>query len=353
MFGKGAFQALKAMKAVRIHEFGGIDKLKFEECEIPKLEKDSVLIKNNFSGVNYIDTYHRTGLYPVKLPFILGRDGAGLISELGEGITDFKVGDRVAYSNGSGSYAEFTTANINNVVKLPDSVSFEQGTAAMITGLTTHYLGKFLNIKEENKLKFFIFLKVKDSYCVKKGDTVLVHASAGALGQALAQICKHIGAVVIGTTSSEEKAQIARQSGCDYVINYSKQDFEVEIKKFTNGKGCNVVYDSVGKTTSEKSLNCCAIRGFLILCGNASGKPNLIDPLVLSEKGSLTVNRPVLSHYITTREEFLKRANEVFNWMETGVLKLRIDTIYPLSDAYKAHIQLEERKSTGKLLLRI
>lgn len=321
------------MKAIRIHQTGGPDVLKYEELPIPKPEKNQVLIKNHSIGVNFIDTYHRTGLYKVPLPFVLGRDGAGIVEKIGEGVTEVKVGDRVAYPDSTGSYAEYVLAPAQTVAVLPDKISFDLGTAAMVSGLTAHYL-------------------VKGSYFVKKGDTIFVHAAAGGLGQLLCQIGKHFGARVIGTTSSEEKAKVAKEAGCDEVILYTQKDFEEETKKLTQGKGVDVVYDSVGKDTALKSLNILGRRGVLVLCGNASGPAPPIDPALLA-RGSYSVTRPKLGDFITTREEFVERTQEVFKWIQEGIVNPTISLKLPLKDAALAHIQLEGRKTVGKILLTV
>jgi len=299
--------------------------------KIPTVGKDQVLVKNHCGGVNYIDIYHRTGLYQVPLPFILGRDGAGIVERVGEGVDHVKVGDRIAFPDSSGSYAEYCLVPSHVVAKLPDNIDFEIGTAAMVQGLTAHYL-------------------VKGSYYVKKGDTVFVHAAAGGLGRLVCQISKYLGAKVIGSTSSEEKAKIARDAGCDEVVIYTHQDFEEETKRITNGKGVQVVYDSVGKDTAMKSLNILGRRGFLVLCGNASGPAPSIDPLLLS-KGSFTVTRPKLGDFIATRQEFLERTEEVFGWIKQGILKLHIHSKLPLKEAAVAHKSLEGRQTTGKIVL--
>jgi len=256
------------------------------------------------------------------------------VDAVGEEVTEFKLGDRVAYADSTGSYAEYSGAPVLSTIKLPDEISFDEGTAAMIQGLTAHYL-------------------VKGSYYVKKGDTIFVHAAAGGLGRILCQMGKHLGARVIGSTSSEEKAKIAKDAGCDHVIVYTSADFEEETKKLTEGKGVNVVYDSVGLTTWAKSLNILARRGFLVLCGNASGPPPPIDPALLAAKGSLTLTRPKLGDFIATTEEFTERTNEVFKWIADGTIKLHVGHVFDLKDAAEAHKALEGRQTTGKLILKV
>jgi len=322
------------MKCVRIYQYGGPEVLKYEtNVPIPSVDSNQVLIKNHSIGVNFIDTYHRTGLYKVPLPFILGRDGSGIVEKIGDKVTQLKIGDRVAYPESSGSYAEFSSVPSYLVAKLPEEISFDVGTSAMVQGLTAHYL-------------------VKSSYCVKKGDIMLVHAVAGGLGRFLCQLGKHLGARVIGTTSSQEKAKIAFESGCDNVILYTEQDFEEETLKLTNGKGVNVVYDSVGKETCAKSLNILQRRGFLVLCGNASGAPSPIDPSILA-KGSLTLTRPKLGDFISSKEEFEERTYEVFQWLKDGILKPHIGAKFPLENAADAHKELESRKTSGKIILTV
>jgi len=249
---------------------------------------------------------------------------------------NLKIGDRVAYPSGAGSYAEYCTAPLSQVVKLPDNVGFDIGATMMVQGLTAHYLVK------------------EGSYNVKKGDSVLVHAAAGGLGQLTVQVAKIQGAgKIIGTTSTEEKAKLAKEAGCDDVILYTKQDVVAEVKRITNGKGVNVVYDSVGKDTWEKSLDCLGKRGYLVCCGNASGKVPPFDILLLSQKGSLTVNRPVLYDYIATHDEFVSRCNDVFQWFGEGKLKIKVDKVFPLQEAAEAHKYIEARQSIGKVLLKV
>jgi len=319
------------MKAVVIHSHGGPEVLSYEDIPIPKIQNpNEVKIRNVAIGVNYIDTYHRTGLYKVPFPFTIGRDGSGIVEEIGTAVTEVKVGDRVAYV-GAGSHAEFTIVPVNTVVKLPDNISFEIGAAAMVQGLTA-----------------FTFATVV--YPVKKGDTVLIHAAAGGLGSLLSQIAKHRGARVIGTCSTPEKAVLAKSCGCDEVILYSQHDFAEETMKLTNGKGVNVIYDSVGKTTFLKGFDCLAKRGHLVSCGNASGKADPLDILLLS-KGSYTVCRPVMSDYVPTREEFVRYSTEIFDWINNGILKFKIAASIPLKDAASAHKLLEGRQTTGKVVL--
>jgi len=316
-----------------IHKTGGVEVLSYGDVPIPKIQNpNEVKIRNIAIGVNYIDTYHRTGLYKVPLPFTLGRDGSGIVEEIGTGVTEVKVGDRVSYIFGSGSYAEFTIVPVNTVLKLPDNISFETGTAAMLQGLTGYAFARVV-------------------YPIKKGDTVLIHAAAGGLGLTLCQIAKHVGARVIGTTSTSEKATIAKSFGCDEVILYTQKDFVEETMKLTNGKGVNVIYDSVGKTTFAKGFECLARRGMMVACGSASGKPDQVDITALLSKGSLTVCRPMLSDYVLTREEFVQSSTQVFDWISNGVLKFKVGATFPLKEIAAAHNMLEGRQTTGKIIL--
>eukprot|EP01118_Nematostelium_gracile_P016231 TRINITY_DN667_c0_g1_i1.p1 TRINITY_DN667_c0_g1~~TRINITY_DN667_c0_g1_i1.p1 ORF type:complete len:313 (+),score=97.84 TRINITY_DN667_c0_g1_i1:989-1927(+) len=283
----------------------------------------------------FIDTYFRSGLYKANLPVVLGRDGAGIVSKIGPDVKGFNVGDRVAYfSSTTGSYAQFTAAFPDHVVKLPNFVSFEDGVAAMVSGLTAHYL-------------------VAGVHNLKKGDTILVHAAAGGLGQLLCQLGRHFGAKVIGTTSTEEKAKIAKEQGADEVILYTKEEFDVRVKEITQGRGVDVVFDSVGKSTWEKSLNSLKKRGLLALVGNSSGAVPLFDPLLLSQKGSLYVTRPTLNDFMLTEEEREWRTNQLFDWLQKKIISFEISKVFPLEEAAQAHIAIESRNTTGKLLLSI
>eukprot|EP01117_Protostelium_nocturnum_P017068 TRINITY_DN687_c1_g1_i1.p1 TRINITY_DN687_c1_g1~~TRINITY_DN687_c1_g1_i1.p1 ORF type:complete len:399 (+),score=126.85 TRINITY_DN687_c1_g1_i1:329-1525(+) len=328
-------KTIQAMKAIKVHSTGGSEVLKYEDVDIPKVGQGQLLVKNAVIGINFIDVYHRTGLYPLPLPFTPGRDGSGIVEEVGPGETfGFKKGDRVAYaSTSSGSYADYSVVNAEFTVKVEEEISFEEACASMIQGLTAHNL-------------------VKGSYFVKKGDRVLVHAAAGGLGRLVVQAAKTLGATVIGTTSNEEKKKIALEAGCDHVILYDREDFVAETKRITEGKGVNVVYDSVGLTTFMKSLDCISKRGFLVSLGNSSGKPPPLEVGILAAKGSISVVRPTLSDYILNREEFLERANEVFGWVKNGQVKLSIMVPFPLKDAKEAHDFIEGRKSTGKMIMK-
>jgi len=319
------------MKAVRVHAVGGPDVLKYEDVEVPVLKKGEVLVKNEFIGINFIDTYHRTGLYKLPLPFILGREGAGVIQEVGEGVTDFKAGDHIAYF-GSGSYAELTATTTTGAYRLPEGISTKDGATLLLQGLTAHYL-------------------LKTTFPVTAKHTVLIHAGAGGLGQLMIQIAKHLGAKVITTVSTQEKAEIVKKLGADHVILYTSEDVKTRARELTNGRGVDVVYDSVGKTTFEGSLDSLAPLGYLVLCGNASGPVPPIDPMVLSNKGSLFLTRPTLGVYIAQREVFEERCNDLFGWVKNGVIKSQSPQTFALKDAAQAHELIESRKSTGKVLL--
>ncbi len=320
------------MKAIRVHAVGGPDVLRYEETPVPTAGPGQALIEIEAAGVNFIDVYQRAGLYKLETPFTLGQEGAGTVAAVGSGVTQVKPGDRVAYTSVLGSYAEFAAVPAERLVMLPPGVSARQGAAVMLQGLTAHYLAT-------------------STYPLKPGDVCLVHAAAGGVGLLLCQMAKLRGATVIGTVSTEAKAELARGAGADHVILYTNQDFEAEVKRITNGAGLQVVYDSVGRTTFEKSLNSLARRGMLVLFGQSSGPVGPFDPQVLNQKGSLYLTRPTLFHYIATREELVSRAGEVLGWVATGSLRLRIDREYPLVEAAAAHRSLEARETSGKLLL--
>jgi len=320
------------MKAIRVHAPGGPEALQFEETERPAPGPGQVLVKIEAAGVNFIDIYQRTGHYKVPLPFIPGQEAAGIVAAVGPGVAEPRVGDRVAYATVLGAYAEYAVVPADRVVGLPDGVSAKQGAAAMLQGMTAHYLAT-------------------STYPLKPGDTCLVHAAAGGVGLLLCQIAKLRGARVLGTVSTREKAALARGAGADEVILYTEQDFETEVKRLTNGAGLRVIYDSVGKTTFEKGLSCLALRGMMVLYGQSSGPVGPFDPQVLNQKGSLFLTRPTLVHYIATRAELLARAGEVLGWIERGMLKVRIERELPLAQAAEAQRLLEGRKTTGKVLL--
>jgi len=320
------------MKTIRVHAPGGPEALQFEETERPAPGPGQVLVKIEAAGVNFIDTYQRTGHYKVPLPFIPGQEAAGIVAAVGPGVAEPRVGDRVAYATVLGAYAEYAVVPADRVVGLPDGVSAKQGAAAMLQGTTAHYLAT-------------------STYPLKPGDTCLVHAAAGGVGLLLCQIAKLRGARVLGTVSTREKAALARGAGADEVILYTERDFETEVKRLTNGAGLRVIYDSVGKTTFEKGLSCLALRGMMVLYGQSSGPVGPFDPQVLNQKGSLFLTRPTLVHYIATRAELLARAGEVLGWIERGMLKVRIERELPLAQAAEAQRLLEGRKTTGKVLL--
>ena len=320
------------MKAIRVHAPGGPDALRYEDVPRPTPGPGQVLVKIEAAGVNFIDVYQRTGLYKVPLPFTLGQEAAGSVAAVGPGVKEPKVGDRVAYTSILGAYAEYAVVPAERVVVLPDGVSTKQGAAAMLQGMTAHYLAT-------------------STYPLESGNACLVHAAAGGVGLLLCQVAKLRGARVLGTVSTREKAALARAAGAAEVILYTEQDFEAEVKRLTNGAGLQVIYDSVGKTTFEKGLSCLAPRGMMVLFGQSSGPVGPFDPQVLSQKGSLFLTRPTLAHYILTRPELVARAGEVLGWIKSGKLKLRIDREVPLAQVAEAHRLLEGRKTTGKVLL--
>ncbi len=320
------------MKAIRVHAPGGPEALRYEDVERPVPGPGQVLVKIEAAGLNFIDVYQRTGHYKVPVPFTLGQEAAGPVAAVGPGVGEPRVGDRVAYTGILGAYAEYAVVPADRVVALPDGVSAKQGAAAMLQGLTAHYLAT-------------------TTYPLKPGDTCLVHAAAGGAGLLLCQIAKLRGARVLGTVSTREKAALARGAGADEVILYTEQDFESEVKRLTNGVGLQVIYDSVGKTTFEKGLNCLVRRGMMVLFGQSSGPVGLFDPQVLNQKGSLFLTRPTVAHHIATRAELLARAGDVLGWIKNGKLKVRIDRELPLAQAAEAQRLLEGRKTTGKVLL--
>jgi NADPH2:quinone reductase len=320
------------MKAIVINKTGGPEVLTYQEAETPSPKAGEALVKLAAIGVNFIDVYHRTGLYPLTLPFIPGMEGAGTVEAVGADVTDISVGDNVAYAMTPGSYAEYAAVPAARLVQIPRSIDTQMAAAAMLQGMTAHYL-------------------TSSTYPLKSGDVALVHAAAGGVGLLLIQMAKRAGASVIGTVSTEAKAQLAREAGADEVILYTSQDFEAETKRITNNHGVQVIYDSVGKDTFLKSLNCLAPRGMLALFGQSSGPVTSFDPGLLAQKGSLFLTRPSLHYYAATREELLWRAGEVLGWVRSGALKLRIEKTFPLAEAAAAHEELEGRKTTGKILL--
>ena len=320
------------MKAIQIHETGGPEVLKLVELPIPQPGPGQVLIRVEAVGVNFIEVYFRKGVYKAALPLTPGSEAAGTVEELGPGVPGFAAGDAVASVSVLGSYAEYALVPAAQLVKVPSGLSMEQAGAALLQGMTAHYLAH-------------------STFPLKSGDTALVHAGAGGVGLLLTQIAVRLGARVISTVSSEAKAELSREAGAADVILYSHQDFESEVKRLTGGKGVDVVYDSVGKTTFEGSLNCLRPRGLLALFGASSGPVPPFDLIQLAGKGSLFVTRPTLWHYIATRAELEWRAGDVLTWAARGDLKLRTEHVYPLAEAAQAQIDLEERKTTGKILL--
>lgn len=320
------------MKAIQIQKYGGPEALLLADIPAPAPKPNEVIVKVAAAGINFIDVYFREGRYPSALPFVSGQEASGTVSEIGSEVKSFKPGDRVAYTNILGAYAEYAAVPADRLVRVPSGISDHQAAAAMLQGMTAHYL-------------------VYDTYPLKKGETALIHAAAGGVGLLLVQMAKNIGARVIATAGNEQKAKLAREAGADEVILYAQQDFEEETKRLTDGKGVQVIYDGVGKTTFDKDLNVLHRRGYLVLFGAASGPVPPFDLGKLAQKGSLFITRPTLASYITTHEELQQRATDVLTMISKGKLKLRIEYIYPLRDAQQAHRDLEARKTTGKLLL--
>lgn len=319
------------MHAVIVHEVGGGEVLKYEQTKIPSPKENEVLIKTAAIGVNFHDIYTRTGFYPSPLPFIIGKEATGVVVKLGKKVKKFKIGDRVGSASFNGAYAEFAVVLEKDLVPIPAKIDDKTACALLLQGMTAQYLAK-------------------STYKIKKGDKVLIHAAAGGVGGLLVQVAKMLRADVYGTVSTGEKAAIAKRLGVDEVINYKKSDFEKEIMKFTNSGGVNVVYDSVGKDTYEKSLKCLKVCGMLVLFGQSSGRVPPIDPILLYPK-SLFLTRPKIFDYIRTHEDLLQRAKDVFDWVIAGKLKVRIAKMYPLKEAPTAHKDLVSRKFSGKLLL--
>ncbi len=320
------------MKAIQVQKTGGPEVLTLADLPVPQPKPNEALVKIAASGVNFIDVYFREGRYPAPLPFIDGQEAAGTVTEIGSDVKSLKPGDRVAYTGVMGAYAEYAAVPADRLVRVPDKIDDQQAAAAMLQGMTAHYL-------------------LYTTYPLKKGETALIHAAAGGVGLLLVQMAHNIGARVMGTVGSEEKAKLARDAGADEVILYNTQDFEAETKRLTNGAGVHVVYDGVGQTTFEKGLNILRPRGYMVLFGGASGPVPPFDPMRLTQKGSLFLTRPSLPHYIAGRDELEYRANDVLNMIAAGKLKLRIEHVYKLAEAQQAHRDLEGRKTTGKLLL--
>jgi len=320
------------MKAIQVKKTGGPEALELMDIPVPQAKPNEAVVKVAAAGVNFIDAYHREGRYPVPLPFVIGQEGAGTVSSVGAEVKTVKEGDRVAWAGVMGSYAEYAVVPAERLVKVPSGVTDREAAATMLQGMTAHYLAY-------------------TTFPLKRGDTALVHAAAGGVGLLLVQMAHNIGVRVIGTVSTEEKAKLAREAGADEIIFYTKDDFESETKRLTENKGVDVVYDSVGKTTFVKGLNVLRPRGMMVLFGGSSGPAPALDPIALTQKGSLFLTRPSMNQYVATRAELEMRANALFEMIADKKLKLRIEHIYPLQEAQQAHRDLEGRKTTGKLLL--
>ena len=319
--------------AIRVNKLGGPEEMVLEQVEVAAPKENEVIIKQKAIGLNFIDTYFRSGLYPAPLPTPIGMEAAGVVEELGPGVTEFKIGDRVAYASAPlGSYSEVRTFPIANLVKIPDDISDDIAAAIMLKGMTAEYL-------------------IKRTYNVKAGETVLFHAAAGGVGLIACQWLKAIGATVIGTVGSQEKAKLAKANGCEHTILYKEENFVDKVKEITNGAGVPVVYDSVGKDTALQSLDCLSPLGLLVIFGNSSGNAPAIEPGLLATKGSLYVTRPTLFNYNDTREKLMESANQVFNMVRNGKVSIKIGSKYDLKDAVQAHKDLEARKTTGCTLL--
>lgn len=322
----------KAMKAARVYEYGGPEKIRFDDVPVPAPGPGQALVKVAASGVNFIDTYHRTGLYKSDLPFVLGTEGAGTVEAVGADVQDVQPGERVAWAMVRGSYAEYAVVPAWQLIQLPDHLDFKLAAAAMLQGMTAHYL-------------------THSTFTLKPEHTCLVHAAAGGTGLLIVQMAKMLGARVLGTVSSEEKARKAREAGADHIILYTIEDFVEETKKYTGGEGVHVVYDSVGKSVFLKSLDCLRPRGVIVNFGNASGPAPAIEPLLLTQKGSLYLTRPSLRNYVAQRDELQWRAGDVLRWVSERSLHIHIGGEYRLDDAASAHRDLEGRGTTGKLIL--
>lgn len=320
------------MKAIHVKQVGGPEVMELADLPVPEPKANEAVVKLAASGVNFIDVYNREGRYKLPLPFVPGQEGAGDVVSIGKDVKVVKAGDRVAWTSVLGAYAEYSAVPADRLVPIPAGVSDPQAAATMLQGMTAHYL-------------------VHDTYPLKRGETALVHAAAGGVGLLLVQMAHNIGARVIATVSTEEKAKLARDAGADDIILYSQTDFEAETKRLTGSKGVDVIYDSVGKTTFEKGLNLLRPRGMMVLFGGSSGAVPPFDPIILTQKGSLFLTRPSLGSYIATRDELMARSSAVFGMIAAGKLKLRIEHTYPLAEAQRAHRELEGRKTTGKLLL--
>ncbi len=320
------------MKAIRVHETGGPEKLVYEDVPVPSPGSGQARVKVHAAGLNFIDVYFRTGIYKSQLPFTPGMEAAGVVDAVGEGVKSVVPGDRVAYAMNMGTYAEYALVNAWQLVKIPDSIDDRTAAAAMLQGMTAHYLAF-------------------STFSLRNSETALIHAAAGGVGLLLVQVAKRIGAKVIGTVGNDAKAQLALEAGADDVVVYEKQDFEREAKRITEGRGVDVVYDSVGRMTFDKSLNCLRRRGTMVLFGQSSGPVPPIDLNTLNAKGSIYVTRPSLAHYTATADELEWRAGDILKWIAAGKLKIRIDRTFSLKDAAAAHRALESRQTAGKVLL--
>ena len=320
------------MKAVRVHKCGGPEVLSYDDIPMPEPKAGEARVKIEAIGLNFIDIYQRTGVYALPTPFTLGMEGAGVVDAVGDGVTEVKRSDRVAYAMIPGSYAEYAVVPAAKLAPLPPEIDAKTAAGLMLQGMTAHYL-------------------TRSTYQLKRGETALIHAAGGGVGLLLIQTAKLAGARVIGTVSTDAKAQLAKEAGADEIILYTQTDFLAEVKRITDGRGVDVVYDSVGATTFDKSLDCLRPRGYMVLFGQSSGPVAPVNAGILATKGSLFLTRPSLLHYTLTRTELLERANDLFNWTAAGKLKLRIERSYPLRDAAEAQRQLEARKTTGKVIL--
>ncbi|REJ35808.1 MAG: NADPH:quinone reductase [Bacillota bacterium] len=322
------------MKAIRVHQPGGPDVMQLEDIPVPQPGPGQVLVRVEAAGVNFIDIYHRSGAYKLDLPFTPGMEGAGTVEAVGEGVDDFKPGDRVAWAMALGSYAQYAVVPARVLARVPEGVPADLAAAVMLQGMTAHYLAY-------------------STFPLKPGHRAVVHAAAGGVGLLLVQIAKRLGATVYGTVSTPEKAEAARRAGADEVIIYTQTDFAAAVRDLTGGEGVDVVYDGVGRDTFEGSMSCLKPRGYLVLFGQSSGAVPPLDPQVLNNRGSLFLTRPTLAHYILNREELDWRSGDLFRWIGAGELQVTIDSTFDLADAPKAHQRLASRQSSGKILLRI
>ena len=320
------------MKAIQVSQVGGPEALTLVDLPVPSPKPNEAVVQIKAAGVNFIDVYFREGRYPSPLPFVSGQEAAGIVTDVGSDVKLVQRGDRVAYTSALGSYAEYAAVPESRLVRIPDELDFEQAAAAMLQGMTAHYL-------------------THSTYKLQSGETALVHAAAGGVGLLLVQMAKNIGARVIGTAGTQEKAQLAREAGADECIIYTEKDFETETKRLTEDKGVHVIYDGVGKDTFDKDLNVLRPRGYLVLFGASSGAVPAFDLIKLSQKGSLYITRPTLAHYTAARDELEWRASDVLQMIVRGDLKLRVHKTYSLEETQQAHRDLEGRKTTGKLLL--